>query len=264
MSTSLPVWATRPRAQNSAWCSLLSQSGFTPINAPVLAISPVTDLESCQAVKNHILDLDQFDMLIFVSQNAVAYGWEWIDNYWPQMPGGQTLLAVGRKTAITLAQCLGEGQAILAPAAMNSEALLAMPECQNVADKQVLIFRGKGGLPVLGATLEDRGAKVSYCELYHRQGAELQQAQVDALKAHIERGPLVVPVFSGESLQNLADLIRSENGLNFSDCSHPNLYLVVPGERVANMANELWFKQVITAENAGQDTMLSTILASLE
>ena len=68
----------------------------------MLSIEPVADAAECQAVKNIILDIDQYACAIFVSQNAVAYGCEWLDRYWPELPVGLTFLAVGATTAAKL------------------------------------------------------------------------------------------------------------------------------------------------------------------
>ncbi len=261
MTTLTPVWATRPRAQNTSWCSALSKVDFLPIDAPILAIAPVQDVESCQTVKNQISDLDRYDMLIFVSQNAVMFGWEWIDNYWPQLPTEQTLLAIGKITARILAQCSGRS-IIQAPGAMNTEALLALPECQAVEGKRILVLRGKGGLPRLGQVLSERGAQVTYCELYHRERAEISRTQIEQLKVHMHGAPLLVPVFSGESVQLLSTLLCEQSGFNYPQCEDANVQLVVPGARVADLAQSCGFKATITAENASQEAMLSALLAT--
>ncbi|MGS9164769.1 uroporphyrinogen-III synthase, partial [Salmonella enterica subsp. enterica serovar Infantis] len=47
-----------------------------------------------------------------------------------------------------------------------SEALLQLPELQNIAGNRALILRGNGGRELLGETLTALGAEVSFFECY--------------------------------------------------------------------------------------------------
>ena len=155
----LRVLVTRPTHQAVNWQRLLEAQGAQTLTAPLLAIEECQGPDARQQIKNRILDLDLYQHAIFVSQNAVAFGCQWIDEYWPQLPMGVAFYAVGKATAQALAQYQIDSVVDtnvdsscpehLDAAPMNSEALLTLPQLQQVAGEKILIFRGQGGRPLL-------------------------------------------------------------------------------------------------------------------
>lgn len=248
--TSLLFWATRPSDQNSAWQQQLALLGDVLV-LPLLDIVPLTDADDCQAIKNCVADLDHYQHVIFVSQNAVACGFEWINNRWPQLPNGVIFYAIGAKTAQAMRQhcdvvteCGG---------AMDSETLLQIPSLQSMANQKVLIFRGQGGRTFIAESLRERGAHVDYCELYARQlpqAAKSIAALIDPNRRHI------VPLFSGESLTNLLQVLPAS-------VDKKELQLIVPAERVADIARVAGFCRIAVAQNAGEAAMLACVQQAL-
>ena len=132
--TGLHLVITRPAAQADAWGQRLLELGATVSSLPLMDIVPVQDATQVRAIKNCMLDFDLYRKAIFVSQNAVEYGFEWIETYWPQMPMGVQFFAVGETTAKLLA---AEGVSVTDLAqtqqgAMTSETLLQSPALQQV------------------------------------------------------------------------------------------------------------------------------------
>lgn len=258
------VWATRPVQQNELWCQLLSEQGFSVVSAPLLAIKPIdeshVDAEAVQAIKNIILDLDQFQKVIFVSQNAVNSAFEWFDNFWPQLPSGIEFFAVGKRTALWVQQ---KGVAVTAAEdAMNTDELLSLPSLTDVWGQKIVICRGRGGLTKLGDELKNRGAIVRYCELYDRclpEDAVIAVRQLLDEQNAMERLPTdIIPVFSGETLNNLNHV------LNTADIPRRDMLLVVPGKRVAELAQNLGFTRVSVAANASEAAMLDAVKATAQ
>lgn len=244
------IWATRPAAHNPAWIEQLQHLGFEVFNFPLLAINPLADADSQQAIKSLVLDFDQFDKVIFVSQNAVQHAFNWLHDYWPQLPVGISYFAVGDKTARAL-----EAQGISAQVAcgMTSEALLSLPALSEVWGHKILICRGRGGLPKLGESLHQRGACVRYLELYERlMPANAHQQLLDQLPRLPARDLLVA--FSGETLHNLVTLFARHPSLPWANP------LLVPGKRVEELARQLGFEQVICAANASEAAMLKSLV----
>ncbi len=248
----LRVLVTRPEAQAEAWQQSLVDAGACCAAVPLLAIVPLTVAEEQQAIKNRVMELDSYQHVIFVSQNAVRYGMEWIYNYWPQLPMGVSFYAVGSATARTLQQF--DVPVVAAEGTMNSEALVALPSLQQIDGAKVLICRGQGGRPLLADILAERGARVDYCELYERRFPQAALEQIATLDWG--RQGDVVAVHSGESLDNWQQLVTALKRYDWQ-----GLPLLVPGQRVANKAIELGFNRVIVADNASDTEMLRALCA---
>jgi uroporphyrinogen-III synthase len=225
------ILVIRPSRQADQFIALLEQAGAQICHTPVMTIEPLVD---GQEIKNLILEVDNFDKAICVSGNAAQLTLEFF--------------AVGQQTAEILA---GADITALTPMGrQNSEALLALPELQDLSDQRVIIFRGCGGREILGDTLMERGARVDCCELYRRvinpeqaMLARQQLAQSDCLVAH-----------SGELLQALGEQV-GEPGAETP--------VVVPSERVAEIARELGYKNIISAENALPESMFAAVEKAL-
>lgn len=251
--TGLRVLVTRPQQQANKWQALLQQQGATILRAPLLEIVPFTaDQQSPEtgAIRSRLAHLQHYQHLIFVSQNAVHFGLQWMQDCDALLADYARCYAVGSATAKLLQD---SGYHVTAAGnTMNSEALLALPELQAVADQQILIFRGQGGRPLLGQALEARGAAVDYLELYQRK----QPADTAQQLRHSDWGQAgdVVALHSGESLHNWHSIIEQ--------LQRPDWYkipLLVPGARVQQLAQSLGFSTIITADNATDREMSQTL-----
>lgn len=257
----LHVVVTRPPAQGRRWQQQLEAAGATVTAIPVLAIVAIADAAAERRIKEQILALADYHKAIFVSQNAVEHAFYWIDNYWPQLPVSPQYFAIGAATAAALASHGMAAQA--AAAAMNSETLLSLPDLQQVAGQKIIIFRGRGGRPLLAEQLQQRGAKVSLCELYERLlpataqerwQAWLGKGALNAVSANAKPA-YVISAHSGEGLENLSRVLHNVAG-SAEVFKWP---LLVPGERVAVLARQLGFARVITALNATDDAMTAAL-----
>ena len=235
------ILVIRPSRQADQFITLLEQAGAQVCHIPVMSIEPIVN---GQEIKNLILEVDNFDKAICVSGNAAQLTIEWLDRYWPMMPVGIAFFAVGQQTAQILSAA--HITALSPSGRQNTEALLALPELQNLSNQRVIIFRGCGGREILGDTLVERGARVDYCELYKRvispEQALLARQQLlesDCLVAH-----------SGELLQALGN-----------QCGEPGAekVVVVPSERVAEIARELGYNNIVSADNALPESMLAAV-----
>jgi len=270
------IVVTRPLAQAEPWAQRLIELGAAVTLLPLMEIVPVQDVEKIRAIKNCVLDFDSYNKAIFVSQNAVEYGFEWLENYWPQLPMGVSFFAVGETTA-KLLQSYGASVTDLAQTqdgAMTSETLLQSPDLQQVAGDKILIFRGVGGRTHLGETLVARGAKVDYCELYDRCLPQAALEQFKQLFQHnssldlrktldlsktLDLRNTIVTLHSGEAFSNLASLL-SQSGVDKLKLQQ-ELQLLVPSVRVAEQATSAGFKKIFTADNATDASMLQRLMS---
>lgn len=273
-SSDIPLlWCTRPVEQNRSWLARLHKAGFDTIDLPFLSITAVENKRDIEQIKTRILHLDQYKIIIFVSQNAVSHGLDWIESYWPQCPVDISWYAVGTKTAGLLKAGLDKVfnediQVHAADSAMTSENLLSLPSLARVSGERICVMRGLGGRPKLMDALVERGAHVDLCELYERRiPAAAYQRFNDILQKQyacnfkLERNYIVV--FSGETLNNFYTLLTrietEDASSNLIEMFKQALSLFVPSERVAMQARELGFSQVLCAKNATEGAMLAEI-----
>jgi uroporphyrinogen-III synthase len=195
--------------------------------------------------------LDAFDIAIFISANAVTKAMNGILAR-RALPSRLKLATIGKGSARELER-LGFRVDIYPPKTFNSEALLELPELQEVASKRIVIFRGEGGRELLADTLTARGALVEYAEVYRRVQPD---ADVTELMRRWARGEIdLVVVTSNEGLRNLFDMV-GKLGQQWLR----NTPLVVISARTAELAKELGFKHpAIVAEEAGDQAIVSAI-----
>lgn len=245
------ILCTRPIDQNDQWAQKAQKLGRTVVKAPLLALSPLSQPEHIQAIKQCIMNLDRYQHVIFVSQNAVDFSFQWIEKYWPQLPSGINWLPIGKKTAFRLQSQPSLTSAIPSnQQRMTSEELLQLPSLQNIEQSRVLICRGLGGRPLMADELTSRGARVDLCELYQRDIPK--EAAKLYTQLHLQPND-IVPVFSGETLTNLHTTIH-DNLNHWQDIA-----VIVPSRRVADQAISYGFNHVICADNASEDCMYESL-----
>ena len=224
------VLLTRSPSQNQLLIRALAaipELDLQVIERPLLEFSgiPVTD-----DMRQRVLSLDSYDHIIFVSQNAVTYGIDVLDAYWPQWPMALRWYGVGATTATLLQEA---GIASQVPDDYSSEGLLALADLQVLAGRRVLIVRGQeGGREYLREALVHRGAEVDYLPVYSRRDCSYPQG----FRGTLAPGRLLVGVaYSGESLRCLVNLM---------DWPARDLRLIVPSTRLQKLAMRLGFDKV--------------------
>lgn len=225
----LGVLVTRPAHQAGALCELIEQAGGRAIRFPVLEIEASHD-----AATEACLDrLAEYDLLVFVSPNAVQHGMERVAVH-GGLPTGLKLAVVGEGSARALEARTGRRADVCPAERYETEGLLALPGLQDMRGRRVLILRGQDGRGLLGETLRERGAVVDYAEVYRRRLPRADKGRLASLLAAGEVDWLTVT--SSEGLRNLLLLAGSENARDLL-----KLPIVVVSERTAALATELGF-----------------------
>lgn len=245
------VLVTRPRDQAEPLCRLIEQAGGTAIRFPALEIAPPQDVE---ALDRLIDRLDEFDIAIFISPNAVNRAMNRVRARRGSLPARLTVACVGRGSARELKH-FGIGEPLVPTGRFDSEALLALPALQAVAGKRVVILRGDGGRELLGETLKARGAVVEYAECYRRVRPA---ADVGGLLKRWARGEIdVVTLTSVEALRNLYDMLGKLGAQWLIKTP-----AVVASERIAAACSELGFKHPpVVAERASDEALVEALKA---
>jgi uroporphyrinogen-III synthase len=149
--------------------------------------------------------------------------------------------AVGKGTAMAL-RALGITAVLEPDNGADSEHLLALPQLQEMAGRNVVIFRGEGGREILAATLRLRGAQVTYAECY-RRGLPEQADPAPVLDLLAAGGIQAATAYSGETLDNLFLLI-GERGRGYLRQTP----LFVPHPRIAERARQLGMETVVECQ----------------
>jgi len=227
------ILVTRPAHQAADLAELIGAAGGRAILFPVIEIVEVGDLQPLLALIDR---LDEFDLAIFISPNAVNKAMNLIKAR-RELPPHLQLAAIGRSGVRELRH-FGITTVIAPAARFDSEALLELPAMQDVAGKRIVIFRGDGGRELLGDTLTARGAAIEYAECYRRGRPQLDAAPL--LKAWARNELHAITGTSSEGLHNLFDLVGK---LGQSWLRKTPLF--VPHPRIEQTARELGLATVV-------------------
>jgi uroporphyrinogen-III synthase len=236
------VLLTRPEGQNEQLADRLRASSVDTVIKPMIAIEP---LPPDRRRKQIIMDLDRYDHIVFVSQNAVRYALDDLEQYWPQWPSALHWHAVGEATGARLRE---RDIVPAVPGIASTEGLLASSAFDDVKGRKILIVRGTGGRETLASELVARGGDVAYLEVYARRQAVLSRSERQVL---VDLLPAVAVVYSGETLEALAaNLGEARDGLS----------IVVPSGRVRTVAAAAGFTDILVASGPDEDSMFEASL----
>jgi len=238
----MTILITRPTMQAASLAKTLAQQHINSICFPVLDIAPPNDLPALR----HILQrLPQFEVLIFVSPNAITQFLQYTERaVLPQ----QCVLAMGKGSAALLQK---KGIAAVYPQKANSEGLLALPELQAITGKAIVIFAGEQGKTLLADTLRKRGAKVTMAYTHYRQLPQYPMPlpwQADAITLSISTSSASLHHFRTMIAQySLAQLLQKP--------------LLVITTAMQDEARQLGFKSdIIVANGASDDEIIAALM----
>jgi len=209
----------------------------------------IVDTSGSAANQAKVRQLARYDLVIFISRNAVYYGTRLMRQL-GTYPIKAAVAAVGIKTAEALAAA-GIANALHPSDAASSEALAKTQFIKSMRCGAVLIFRGEGGNPYLGAQLRRQGLDVDYAEVYRRQRPQGQ--------LHLDRGhptPDLITVASSETLTNLHAMT--------SPSSRPILLdtqLLLGSASMRRVYNDLGFRAApLVARSPIDEVMFATMM----
>lgn len=241
------ILVTRPAHQAENLSRLIQEHGGEAIRFPVLDIVARDDIGE---VRNTLKNIGKFQWVVFISANAVNFALKANNGKIDQLKTVR-FAAVGQATARAL-EAAGMAVDAVPEQGYTSEALLAMPQMQQVKGQACLIVRGEGGREELANTLRGRGAEVQYLEVYKRTIPSIDRSQVVQLL--VQRRLDVITVTSGEALRNLLIMLGEENHQLLSP-----IPLVVVSDRIRQLAAEMGFKRIAVTENPADTEILETV-----
>lgn len=245
----MTILVTRPSPAGEQLVGRLRALGRVAYHAPLIDFAPGADLSK---LPQALAQLNANDLVFVLSQHAVNYANSVINRAGLQWPAHVSYYAIGRTTALAMHRI--SSLPIEYPRGREiSENLLLMPALQQLSGKQALIMRGNGGRELIGETLTERGAVVSYYECYQRTPVHYDGAEQSA---HWQRAGInTLVVTSGEMLQQLYTLVPDYYRTSWLLHCH----LIVVSERLATLARELGWSTIRVADNADNDALMRAL-----
>ena len=229
---------------------MIEENGWQAERLPAIEIR---EPENTAVLEALVTRLDEFQLAVFVSVNAVHRGLDFFLSRrdWPET---LKIAAVGPTSGSAVEQH-GQTVAYIPEQEFSSEGLLALNELQDMHGQRAVIFRGNGGRSKLYDTLTERGAEVEYAEVYSRRCPSADPAAMHRL---LEPGYLdIVTAASNETLENLFTMAGETGQLLLKE-----KLLVVPGQRQVVCAERLGFKQApLVADNASDEAIIAVLKA---
>jgi len=241
------VLVTRPEHQAENLSRLIEQRGGIAVRFPTLEIVSRDD----DRIKSTLANLDGFRWVVFISANAVNFALKANSGKIPRTKSVR-FAAVGQATAQAM-KMAGLPVDLVPEYGYNSEALLEMPQLQQVEGQNCLIVRGEGGREQLATTLRSRGAEVDYLEVYKRIIPRMDSSPVVELLAQHRLD--VITVTSAEALQNLSLMLGEKNNKLLS-----LIPLVVVSDRIRCLAADMGFNRITVTDSPIDTAILETVI----
>jgi uroporphyrinogen-III synthase len=242
------VLVTRPEQQAMPLCRLLEIQGASTLRLPAVEIKAVGNRRDTAA---QLGALEDFDIIIFTSTNAVRFGVSLLDQ-----KRDLTLAAIGPATARAL-NLAGYRVAVQPQGTFDSESLLLHPRLEHLAGRRILIIKGANGRPFLEQELAHRGAQVVAADVYQRAPATPSHALLAALLDSFTAGAVqVITATSLEIATNLLELATPELRDEFE-----RVHWLVPGERIAAGLRERGLSApLLQAESAEDHDLVAALV----
>lgn len=242
----LSVMITRPKHQAEKLASDIQAHDGIPVFFPTIEIAPLDNTVFLSAVFKKI---DQYDLVIFISPNAVFQAASYIHHFWAAWPKKTKIIAIGPGTINTL-KLHGLSVDYYPEKNFNSEGLLTLPPLQNPNQKKILICQGENGGVTLINNLKERGATVNTLNIYKRQYPPIiktnipRQSEVDIIICTSQTG-----------LKNLVSLLQP-----YWHAALLDKQLLVISPRIAVLVKKLGFvKPPLISDNASNEAILQTL-----
>ena len=255
------VVITRPAAQAGPLAARIAALGLPVTLLPLLEIHALDGEEECARLQAVLARLAQYDLVAFVSPNAI----DCVFAHLPAWPPGVPLAVVGEGSRMALAAhgVTAANATITSPldtARSDSEHLLLALDLPALRGKRVLIVRGDGGRDYLADGLRAAGAHVDFVTAYRRALPPLTPALRATLEQLLQHNHDWI-ITSSEALRGLLALLAAlgeTGGEKQAVAKMQQQHLIVPHARIAQTAAALGFARV-TLTGSGDAGVLAAL-----
>jgi uroporphyrinogen-III synthase len=244
------VLVTRPAGREQDLVEAIETAGGSVIAFPVLEI----ETRDAAILGEEQAKLPPPDIAIFVSSNAVRFGFRYIP------ASGVRIAAIGPATRASI-EAEGRTVDIYPSGGFDSEHLLQEPELVHATGKAIRIVRADSGRELLATTLRQRGAQVDYLSAYRRLPIRHSDEDLEQLERAWRAGQIhYVTVMSVATLDSLWSALP-----DYCRMLLPETPLVTPSERVIQTASErIPGIQAILAPGPQAGDMVRAMITALE
>lgn len=239
------VLVTRPPNRAQELIDAIENAGGSAVLFPAIEIVPM----SAAQIEQQMAGQTAVDIAVFVSRNAVEFGYRYVN--------AARVAAVGPSTADAL-RAAGAESVIEPDDGFDSESLLEHDALLNIDGKSICIVRGGDGRELLATELRRRGARVNYLSVYERCLPEISEQDSKRVEAAWREGQLgAITVMSVATLRNLVKLLPQ-----WCRSRLDSVPLVTPAARVIKEALELYPASTpILAAGPQANDMLQAIIS---
>jgi len=242
-NNSTQVLITRPDKAGRVLAQQLESIGIDAWCQPFFDYLPFANKEKTQK----LIKQNPQAIIIFVSVAAVEFAHHTVNfSLWPQ----KTIIAVGDATKAALKNL---GVNAISPELHTSEGLLTLDALHETKtnNQTIIIVRGDGGREHLAQQLNLRGANIHYLESYKKVWLPLTQNHVRQWK---NQQINCIVITSNALLESIVHLIKNSDSYWQTTC-----LWVVASSRIAKRAKQLGLENIVNANGANDQAMLSAI-----
>lgn len=249
-----PVIITRPLAQAELFAQQVRAIGRQPVVFPLLTIAA---LEDCTALRAALTCLSDYALVVFVSPNAIDATFGLLSEWPASVAIG--IVGDGSRRALQRHGVHAANRQILAPAPdqrMDSEALFATLDLEQLRGKRVLIVRGQAGRDFLTEMLRTEQIEVDHVTAYQRLAPQADTHMLTQLNLLLATDSVWV-ITSSEALRNLHTLATTGLGLD-AVVKLQRQKILVSHQRIAETAQSLGFSFVVVG-GSGDERLIAAL-----
>lgn len=247
----MAVWVTRPAEYGEQLVELLTQMGIFALHLPLFQIEAGRELNH---LPQKLIQLKASDYVFVVSKNAVNYANQTLKQVGLSWRKDLCYFAVGKSSAEYFSQ-QSESAVIFPLQQENSEGVLALPEMQQLTEKNILILRGNGGREYFSQQAQLRGANVDIVECYQRIPIKYDNEEQISLFQRVGIDKIVVT--STEILHYLVDFVPKKDHNWLKDCQ-----LITISERIAALAHQMGWQNIKISAQPNNQSILHTLCSN--
>ncbi len=232
------VLITKAKEQSKKLVQLLAANKIN------YAIFPAIQIKKLNTTLMH----NNYDVIIFISTNAVKYGVKYIKNINRQQ---YLLLAVGNATANALKKYnfMVDYYPLHKPSSIS---LLELSAVKKIKHKKCLIIRGLAGEQTLKNTLIKNNNIVDYLEVYQRIISDITTNHIIEFNKFIKSNNQIILITSIDILNAVIKLVQIMQ-INFL---LKKIKLLVISDRIEKYAKSLGFNNIINSNDINIDSIM--------